>query len=211
MKNFFLLIFLGWMSLSVANSSDPNVTQNKKLDYETCLQFDSDQKMLKQNPGFYYFRSGICRLTVVHDAKSFNELINKFNQSSSANNYPLSYFVLGLLFQQKYKLGSEYYGVKGKPSDLLEAVKNYEKAAQYGSSLAENAPFQLPDINKALYWLTLSAHHGNSAAQGTLSDLNKQGIGIPQNYVQAYVWENLSVASWVRFDKQPQDKVGHAR
>jgi len=238
MKKLLLFIFIGWMSASVADSSENTPAQNTKWDYETCQKYKDDQKLFKEDAGFYDFRLGTCQLITIHDSNSFHDVIEKFSKSASVNNYPMSYFALGLLFEEKYKLGSIYYGIKGTPLDLSEAIKNYEKAAQYGSSLAENAlgeiylneinlskknqtknsgdvknenaPTQLPDINKALYWLTLAAKHGNSAAQGTLSDLYRQGIGVPQDYILAYVWENLSVASWVRFNKQPQDEMSVA-
>lgn len=58
----------------------------------------------------------------------------------------------------------------------------------------------LPDIDKAVYWLTKAAQDGDPAAQGTLGDLYKQGIGVPQNFVQAYAWQSIGVTSQTRFN-----------
>ncbi len=60
----------------------------------------------------------------------------------------------------------------------------------------------------AIYWLEKSAKNGNATAQGTLADLYKQGIGVPQDYVVSYVWSNLSVASQLRFNKKMQTGIG---
>ncbi len=238
MKKIILLIFI-WIGCSESFAEQSNSTTINPVNetvVEKCQQYDGDQKNLEENSAFYYFMTGICRLNFIHDNASFNEVVERLNKSVSINgNSAYPYFILGDLFEAKYRSGSLFYGAKGAPQDLIQAIKNYEKAADLGSSLAQNnlaeiylneinisgknqtkdswdvkndkAPVPLPDVNKAIFWLTKAAKNGNTAAQGTLSDLYRQGIGVPQNYVLAYVWENLSVASWVRLNVQPFDKM----
>lgn len=138
------------------------------------------------------------------------------------------------MYDNKFKSGSLWLRSKGKLSDLLKSIENYKKAAENHSVLAENNLGEvylhsanltekyrsnndsndiagvskiLPNLNLAFYWLDRAAKHGNPAAQGTLADLYYRGIGIPQDFVIAYVWQNLSVASQFRYNKTMQDSA----
>ncbi len=240
MKKLLLIILVscGVTSVAIADGINEEVTKKstKSAEVNDCRAFDNDQKTLKDNPGFYYYKMAICRLDYIDKKEVFEKVVELF-QKSADNKYSPSYYVLGLLFENKYEYGSLYYGIKGKPIDLVNAIKNYEIAAHYGSSNAQNILgeiyldkanlpdeyrnfgsmdikknemlINLPNINKAVFWLEKAAKNGSPAAQGTLADLYRQGIGVPQDYVLAYVWENLSVASQSRFNESMQEeKIG---
>ncbi|MFW2532808.1 MULTISPECIES: tetratricopeptide repeat protein [unclassified Legionella] len=198
-----------------------------------CNKDINNQKVLKENPGYYYYLIGLCEFEFIHDQKQFDIVVDAFTKSSKYD-YTLSYFALGLLHDNKFKSGSLWFRSKGKLSDLLKSIENYKKAAENHSVLAENNLGEiylhsanltekyksnndsnniagvskiLPNLTLAFYWLDRAAKHGNPAAQGTLADLYYRGIGIPQNFVMAYVWQNLSVASQFRYNKNMQDSV----
>ncbi|KTC83331.1 tetratricopeptide repeat protein [Legionella cincinnatiensis] len=199
----------------------------------SCKEIKKDQKTLKDNPGYYYYRMGLCEFEFIHDQKQFDTVVHALIKSSKYD-YTPSYFALGLLYDNKFKSGSLWLHSKGKLSDLLKSIENYKKAAENHSVLAENNLGEvylhsanltekyrsnndsndiagvskiLPNLNLAFYWLDRAAKHGNPAAQGTLADLYYRGIGIPQDFVIAYVWQNLSVASQFRYNKYMQDNV----
>ncbi|KTD14765.1 TPR repeat protein [Legionella gratiana] len=192
-----------------------------------------DQKTLKENPGYYYYRLGLCEFRFIHNQSQFNEVVDTLTKSLKYG-YTPSYFALGLLYDNKFKSGSLWLHSKGKISDLLKSIENYKKAAENQSVLAENNLGEvylhsanltekyrsnndsndipgvsklLPNLDSALYWLDRAAKHGNPAAQGTLADLYYRGIGIPQDFVMAYVWQNLSVTSQFRYNKNMQDNA----
>jgi TPR repeat protein len=215
-----IIIFLCGFSLSVNASA-------------SCEEIKQDQKILKENPGYYYYRIGLCKFQLIHNQQQFDEVVDTLIKSSRYDYIP-SYFALGLLYDNKFKSGSLWLHSKGKLSDLLKSIENYKKAAANHSVLAENNLGEvylhsanltekyrsnndsndiagvskiLPNLNLAFYWLDRAAKHGNPAAQGTLADLYYRGIGIPQDFVIAYVWQNLSVASQFRYNKTMQDSA----
>ncbi len=119
--------------------------------------------------------------------------------------------------------------MKGVSADLLSADNNFRVAALAGSSFSQNqlgeiylhdaniyekykvkkdyldvkakdTPLALPNLNIAVFLLQQAAKNGNPAAQGTLGDLYRQGIGVSQNFVLAYVWNNLSFSGQTKFN-----------
>ena len=55
------------------------------------------------------------------------------------------------------------------------------------------------DYVEAATWYRLAAEQGHGAAQFDLADLYKYGKGVPQGYVQAYMW--WSVAAAIQFEE----------
>lgn len=118
------------------------------------------------------------------------------------------------------------YQNNGEPNDILVAIDNFTQAANAGSAHAQNelaeiyldqilfteeeqaqrdvhtkdAVISLPDLNKAIYWFIEAAHNGSPAAQGTLSQLYRLGVGLPQDFVKAYVWQNIHIAAMLAFN-----------
>ncbi len=188
---------------------------------EDCQKTVQNQNLLKKLPAQYYLSEGI----LCSESNSFQKTIALLNKSASYNYSPANY-ALAVYYENKYENGNFLYGSKGQPSDLISAINNYKKVAAEGSVLAENrlgeiylaeavlpiedraprdianykAPIMLPDIDKAVYWLTKAAQDGDPSAQGTLGELYKQGIGVAQNLVQAYAWQSIAVTSQTRFN-----------
>jgi TPR repeat protein len=52
----------------------------------------------------------------------------------------------------------------------------------------------LQDYAQAQMWLRKGAEQGNSLAQSTLGFLYQTGKGVPQDFVQAHMWYNLSAS-----------------
>jgi TPR repeat protein len=196
----------------------------------SCKDYFSNHSTLEKNSGQYFFNIAIRQLPDVKNKKEFNSLVNLLIKSADNGYFP-SYYALGMLYEQKFKYGSDWVHSRGEMTDLQNSIKYLEKAASFTSvaeyalgdiylayanitdknmSLNDSSQIKgieniLPDIDKAIYWLTLAAKHGNPQAQGTLSDLYFQGIGLPQDFVMAYVWQNISTASQIRFNKQFQN------
>lgn len=220
------LVFLFSIVFSLGLSLPVNASQ-------ACEEIKKDLKTLKEDPGYYYFQIGLCEFQYMHDQKQFDTVAETLTKSSQYD-YAPSYFALGLLYDNKFREGTVWLGSKGNLNDLLKSIENYKKAAANQSAAAENNLGEiylheanldeeykmhhdsdgingvseiLPNIDQAIHWLELAAKHGNPAAQGTLSDLYSQGIGVPQDFVMAYVWQNLSVASQFRYNKKMQSSA----
>jgi TPR repeat protein len=236
-----LYLFITLLAFSNADATSPATVRQDftAQDTEECQQIEKNKKLKSEKSGLYYFLLAYCHIDHINDDKTFNEVVSLLQQSIQQK-FLVSHFALAELYWDKYKMGGLLYGAKGKPNDLITAINNYEKAADHGSTPAQNnlgeiyldyanlnvanrnaqenakeiknvnAPIQLPDLDKAVYWLTKAAKNGNPAAQGTLSDLYKQGIGVPQDYVLAYVWQTLAIASQTRFNSNMHNNIGKA-
>lgn len=211
-----------------------NALEGKSINTSSFLCSPLSSVNLKNNPGIFYFKEALCKIELIKNANDFNHVI-KLLKKSSDNKYPASNFVLGLLFEEKYKHGSLYYGTHGQPSDIVEAIKYYKLASLAGSTTAENnigiiylneenlsdqyktkivdvepknnTYITLPNMQQAILWLNIAAKHGNPASQGTLADLYKKGIGVTQNYTLAYAWSNLSISSQYKFNRNIGDRI----
>lgn len=238
-----LIIVFSYISIVNAFSDEPlsktvrSQFSTKKTDQTSkfidCKIQDNDIQEINKDPGLAYFRMALCRFDSINNITSFDNVIQLLKKSA-ANNYPPSYFALGVFYREKYEHGSEFYGAKGEPDDILQAIKYFKLAAKLGVVSAENflgeiylneanissdlknnnfdvksgdSPINIPNIHEAILWLQLASEHGQPAAQGTLADLYNQGIGIPQNYLMAYVWSTLSVASQYQFNQHATDTV----
>lgn len=187
-----------------------------------------DKKSILQTGA--YFSNGILRqLPSIKSKKEFDSLVDVLMKSAN-NGFVPAYYALGTIYESKFRDGSIWLHSQGTLEDLKNAIKYYKKAAPFTSAAEnelgqiyladENLPNKykphndsdrikslvgvLPNIDEAIYWLDRAAKHGHPAAQGTLSDLYLQGIGVPQDFVIAYVWQNLSTASHYRFNKPMQ-------
>ncbi len=115
----------------------------------------------------------------------------------------------------QYRLGNAYhYSVRGVPKDDAEAAKWFRKAAEQGQVQAqltlanwsyrcasEISPFCLfrmgspnLDYTEAAKWYRLAAEQGNAEAQRSIGVMYAEGQGVPQDYVLAHKWLNLSAA-----------------
>lgn len=173
-----------------------------------------------QELNVYYFRLALCEAEFINNEKEFYTVIDLFKKATvntTISFEPQAYFALGFLLENKYKNGQTLYGVAGKPSDLIEAVDYYEKAASLGCSIAKYklgmiyfskqkqntllTSSQLPSLPKSILWLTQAAKEGYAEAQFKLSTLYQQGIGLPKDIIQAYLWQSVAIASQKRYNK----------
>jgi uncharacterized protein len=58
-----------------------------------------------------------------------------------------------------------------------------------------NAYFERRDYPEAVKWYRLAADQGDALAQVDLGEMCLSGHGVPQDYVEAYMWFNLAAAS----------------
>ena len=101
-------------------------------------------------------------------------------------------------------LGEDYYEGQGVPQDYTEAAKWFRLAAEQGHAMAQNnlgvmydygSGAGVPqDSKETVKWYRRAAEQGNAGAQYGLGLAYCEGRGVPQNFVQAYAWLNVSVA-----------------
>lgn len=84
-----------------------------------------------------------------------------------------------------------YTGVAG-PRDLNEASQWFEKAAAhddpFGEYLMGSVYLERKDYANAATWFRKAAAQGLPQAQQQFGDLLRQGLGVPEDKVQAYIW-----------------------
>ena len=66
------------------------------------------------------------------------------------------------------------------------------------------AAFQSEDYATALAKLTKAAEPGNADAQTLLASMYRKGLGVPQDFVQAYKWFNIAAST--ETDKEERDR-----
>lgn len=103
----------------------------------------------------------------------------------------------------QYNLGTIYQKGQGVPQDYVEARKWFRLAADQGNANAQASlgflyhyGFGMGRNNYplALAWYGFAADQGNAFAQYNLGLMYARGEGVPQDYVQAYMWLTLSAA-----------------
>jgi hypothetical protein len=103
-------------------------------------------------------------------------------------------------------LAEMYRDGTGVKKDPLEAAKWFQKSAEHGNASAqfdvaelyEQGKDGLPkDAAQAAAWYLRAARQGVSCANRRLYDMYKKGVGVPQDYVEAYFWLHASDA-WDR-------------
>ncbi len=108
----------------------------------------------------------------------------------------------------QYDLGRAYFGGEGVARNGAEALKLYHLAADRGYAPAQvqvahayTDPrlFDLKGIAEnpaeGAKWLRRAAEQGDGDGQGVLGQFYEDGKGVQQDYVQAYMWETLAIAS----------------
>jgi TPR repeat protein len=114
----------------------------------------------------------------------------------------------------QYHLGFKYLFGMGVPANDAEAIKWLSKAAKQGHAGGEAGlgiifatitygldRGKYEDVLPGLHSL---AKHGHAEAQAKLGTLYDEGRGVPQDYVQAYIWFS---ASWLNLSKATQKEV----
>jgi tetratricopeptide (TPR) repeat protein len=98
----------------------------------------------------------------------------------------------------QFDLGVMYNKVWGVPRDYLLAAKWYRLAAAQGNADAQyNLGILYDDGHRyaeAVKWYRKAADQGLGDAQFNLGLLYAKGRGVPRDYVQAYMWFELSAA-----------------
>lgn len=111
---------------------------------------------------------------------------------------------------QQFTLADFYIkATKLLPEDQREAITWLENAAKLGDDGASHALEQLSirgidpaDTGRATphgwwylaaaYWMQRAANQGLAVAQRELGWMYEHGLGVPRNYVAAYMWYNLA-------------------
>lgn len=117
----------------------------------------------------------------------------------------------------QYRLGKMYESGLGVKANLTEARKWIAKAADGGNRiamhdlghyLATGADGSPPDINKAVSWFQQAADRGVLDSQFNLGVLYHQGSGLPQSFLNAYVWYSIAAAQGDTVASQRREIVG---
>ena len=94
------------------------------------------------------------------------------------------------------KLGLMYSSGYGITKDENEGLKWITLAATKGLPVAQRLVgedyLQKENFTEASKWYELSANQGDSLSQERLGYLFVMGTGVPQDFVKAYMWLNLS-------------------
>jgi TPR repeat protein len=85
----------------------------------------------------------------------------------------------------QYRLGVALATGDGIPQDESEAAEWLRKAAEQKFT---------PALNESLKLARISAEKGDARCQFYLATACRSGVGVPQNYVEAYKWANLAAA-----------------
>ena len=60
---------------------------------------------------------------------------------------------------------------------------------------------------EAVKWFRLAADHGNAEAQYNLGVRYYEGLGVPKDYVRAYMWHNLATGRGFKLAAEGRDTV----
>ena len=115
------------------------------------------------------------------------------------------------------RLGVMYHFGEGVPQDDAEAARALRERAEQGDA---NAQYRLGDIynegripqdeaeTEAVRWYRLAAEQGHADAQFELGSLYRIGEGVPQDYVQAYIWLDLAASRMIDEIQGATGRVG---
>jgi TPR repeat protein len=141
--------------------------------------------------GMYYDGEGV--------AQDYAEAIRWYRKAAEQGNA-----------DAQYNLGLAYGSGVGVAGDLTEAEKWHHKAADQEHSEAQfNLAFYYYSkdyIEAARLWRK-AADKGHSEAQYWLGICYQDGEGVPQDYVLAHMWFNLSASNGVGEDQQRRAKA----
>ncbi|MGH2478045.1 MAG: tetratricopeptide repeat protein [Stellaceae bacterium] len=107
----------------------------------------------------------------------------------------------------QFEFGEMYFLGEGVTQNHVVALEYYRLAANQGFAKAQvqvgmsymgdygegEAGFQ--DYNEAVRWFRLAAEQGDGDGQSLLGSMYEMGQGVPQDYVRAYMWDNLAASS----------------
>jgi len=126
-----------------------------------------------------------------------------------SGNYSVAFRLLSPLAEQgdveaQIKLGLMYAQGYGVPKNCDKALKWYRRAAEH--DVIEQATLGLlyeqggddcvpKNYGEAVQWYRRAAEHGYVMAQYNLGLMYEDGRGVPQDYVQAYMWLNLAASN----------------
>jgi TPR repeat protein len=114
------------------------------------------------------------------------------------------------------RLGYMYFhGAGGTPKDADAADRWFRKAADQGyvdallhlGALAYVSCSYGVACPDAVRWLGAGAEQGNAGCQRLLGRMYERGYGLPQDYVLAHMWLNLSAANGNETSKRERDSV----
>ncbi|MEE9313812.1 MAG: peptidoglycan-binding protein [Rhizobiaceae bacterium] len=120
----------------------------------------------------------------------------------------------------QYSIGSLYEKGIGVERDITKASNWYEKAAVQGNARAMhnlaviyamgNPPAVKPNMDKAVGWFQKAAKLGIKDSQFNLGILYGQGMGVPQNLSDSYLWFALAAKTGDSDAAAKRDEVANA-
>jgi localization factor PodJL len=117
----------------------------------------------------------------------------------------------------QYRLGSFYEKGLGVTRDLDRARNLYRRAAEQGNVramhnlavlAADGGNVGKPDYATAAQWFKKAAEYGVRDSQYNLAVLLARGLGVPQNFVAAYMWFSVVAAQGDDDAARKRDDVG---
>jgi TPR repeat protein len=108
------------------------------------------------------------------------------------------------------KLGQLYCDGDGVKKDHPKGMVLYQKAAEQGSneaalSLGMEYEHFLRDPVQASQWYRRAADRGSEPAQRNLGLMYLKGLGVPRDYVTAYIWLALAAAKAAPYAAEGRD------
>ena len=101
--------------------------------------------------------------------------------------------------EAQVNVGLMYSAGWGVPENHAEAVKWFQLAADQGHAEGQRWLGEMYYVSQnyadALIWFQRAADQENEYAQAMLGDMYSKGEGVPQDYVRAYMWYVLALAS----------------
>jgi TPR repeat protein len=75
---------------------------------------------------------------------------------------------------------------------VISALYEQGCALPSESALAAAKAYRRGDYTEAAKWYRLAAEQGHTSAQGNLGFMYGKGVGVPQDYIEAYKWLSLA-------------------
>ena len=117
----------------------------------------------------------------------------------------------------QFRLGVMYESGQGMLRNDAEAISWYRKAAEQDDAVAQfnlgvmYAKGVSPNHAEAALWYRRAADYGLAGAQFNLGMMYGGGEGVPQDYVQAHMWLNLSASQLPALGKDQRNTTVDAR
>lgn len=173
----FIISFLCCMLSFAANNDEINQQFFASL---TQAALNGDDKASANLGVFYHEGIGVAR--------NYTEALRWLTQAATHGNT-----------QAQFNLAIMYAKGEGTAKNPALSQRWMEKAALDGSADAQFALGIMyankSDYNKAAFYYEKAAAQGHQRAQLNLGELFKQGVGVPQDGLQAFAWINLALTS----------------